>query len=57
MAQAFIEKAGDIMRSQGWTEQERKPNGVDHGADDAGTLFDAMYSGRQQSYANAALRG
>jgi hypothetical protein len=59
LAQAFIARATDIMRAQGWTEEARKLNGVGHGlTDDTGnTLFDEIYGERERRYALAALRG
>jgi RecA-family ATPase len=59
LAQAFIGRATEIMRAQGWTEEPRKLNGAGHGLvdDTATTLFDAIYGERERKYALAALRG
>lgn len=59
LAEAFLARAADIMRAQGWTEEPRKLNGKGHGlTDDTGTtLFDAIYGERERKYALAALRG
>jgi RecA-family ATPase len=57
MAEAFIVKAADIMRAQGWTEEAHKLNGAGHGLETGGNLFDAIYGERERKYALAALRG
>jgi RecA-family ATPase len=59
LAEAFIAKAADIMRAQGWAGEAPKLNGAGHGlADDTGkTIFDEIYGERERRYALAALRG
>jgi RecA-family ATPase len=58
MAEAFIHKAADIMRTRGWTEETPRTKGGEHGVySDAAAEFDAIYGDRERKYALAALRG
>jgi AAA domain/Bifunctional DNA primase/polymerase, N-terminal len=58
VAREFVTKAAEIMRAQqGWTEEVRKTNGVQHGVGDSSDEFDSIYGNRQRKYALAALQG
>ena len=58
VAREFVAKAAAIMRSRGWIEDVRKPNGEGARLDlGAGDEFDAIYGGRERKYALAAWQG
>jgi RecA-family ATPase len=61
MAGAFVAKAAEILRAQGWIERPRSLNGHAAGlgalGSAAGGEFDQMYGERERKYALAALSG
>ena len=58
LAREFIEKATAVMDAAGWTRKsEIKPKSNGNAGAATDTEFDALYGGREQKFAQAALNG
>jgi RecA-family ATPase len=57
VAEQFITRAAALMRAHGWIEEVRRNSGINIGNRGGNSEFAAMYGGREQKYAAAALQG
>jgi RecA-family ATPase len=57
MARDFVAKATELIRAKGWTEDKSKKGNGQAATFEQGADFDALYGGREQKYALAALDG